>query len=772
MSYARTLIKLTGFQIVSGADTIPYSSENVPYDTDASAGTTVKAALDLLFAVTYPNTKPAVDTYADLPLAGNSLRDYRMVLDDGDGKAAGYRWEQREGDVAPKWYKVHDMDWSNDAILAAFIDQTLDLYVSKMGRQDLDESGNPLTGPLSGQHVYGGTDSGSNLTLHANAGDPSNAPADQTGYIQFDDDARPTSDDSFDLGTALERFRNAYISGDITDGTNAINVDEMVDAFLHSQDSGNPHNTSYDDLSNKLGTLTLNGDATGSVDMSTSGAKTLTVAVNDDSHQHTKATLPNFDADVYAKVKQILEDTTEVAWTFDDPTQTASPDVTVDTSAITDVATPEANKLLVSNAAGDEWVASSGEIELTGDVSGSGTYSSTTDRWSLTTMVENTPLDSIDRLDLTNKTFTSVAGNPTTLPLAGHGLQSGQKLRVFATTFNGSYVVTVVDANTVTIPVTTAAPQSGFYIPEGAHFLYDPDTDMFLIRKEFEDIRLGELSGLNEDVLTQYVAIAGRSGGQTVHGGISASESLVLESTAHATKGTVQTKDTLTPYTDATYSGGWSGKDLGSSGKRFNNLYLAGEAIGLRVENLGSLPSSSGQRIGRLFTYAGDIFQDTGAAIKRLFSVPTLTGNAGKALVVNTGATDLVLKQLEDKDIYLTANGLNMTLEAAIMAGIMGNGLANDTTQVDGTIATANAVNTHTVPTDAIGFNIQGNKGNLDLDADVYFTYSTVTPDATTKIGHLLESSRDMGTIYVKKDVKVTSAIAGAKYTLTWLRKV
>ena len=47
----------------------------------------------------------------------------------------------------------------------------------------------------------------------------------------------------------------------------------------------------------------------------------------------------------------------------------------------------------------------------------------------------------------------------------------------------------------------------------------------------------GLLTGLSDDDHTQYALLAGRSGGQTLKGGIAASENLVLNSTAHATKG-------------------------------------------------------------------------------------------------------------------------------------------------------------------------------------------------------------------------------------------
>lgn len=56
----------------------------------------------------------------------------------------------------------------------------------------------------------------------------------------------------------------------------------------------------------------------------------------------------------------------------------------------------------------------------------------------------------------------------------------------------------------------------------------------------------GSLTGLTgTDHHTQYALLAGRALGQTLQGGTAASEKLTLESTAHATKGSVRVKDAL-----------------------------------------------------------------------------------------------------------------------------------------------------------------------------------------------------------------------------------
>lgn len=48
-----------------------------------------------------------------------------------------------------------------------------------------------------------------------------------------------------------------------------------------------------------------------------------------------------------------------------------------------------------------------------------------------------------------------------------------------------------------------------------------------------------EVGGLGDDDHTQYALLAGRAGGQTLKGGTAASENLTLNSTSHATKGSI-----------------------------------------------------------------------------------------------------------------------------------------------------------------------------------------------------------------------------------------
>lgn len=170
----------------------------------------IEGAMDYIIGVLYPNQKTAVANVAALPLAGNTIYDFRVVLDDGDGKSAGYRWEQREGDASAKWYKIYDMDFGAGSVLSAAMENAQDLFVQKFGNDDRDSTGTAITGTYAGQTIFGGKSASTNLTLKANAGDGTGS---QTGYIQFGDQVRPDANNTIDLGTASNQFKNAYLAG-------------------------------------------------------------------------------------------------------------------------------------------------------------------------------------------------------------------------------------------------------------------------------------------------------------------------------------------------------------------------------------------------------------------------------------------------------------------------------------------------------------------------------------------------------------------------------
>lgn len=201
-----------------------HSLAEFSYTNPALPGVTnIESAMNWMLAVLYPNTQPNVATPAALPGAGNTIGDYRVVDDDGDGRSAGYRWEQREGDVSPQWYKVFDVDWSTDAILAAVTDVVDYKYVWQYGKSDLDETGAPIVGLYAGQSIYGGDLAGQNLTLNANSGDGVGA---DTGFVQFDSAVRPVVNNTYDFGTATERWKDAWFQGTVTIGAASLILSE------------------------------------------------------------------------------------------------------------------------------------------------------------------------------------------------------------------------------------------------------------------------------------------------------------------------------------------------------------------------------------------------------------------------------------------------------------------------------------------------------------------------------------------------------------------
>src|SRR5512135_2236694 len=64
------------------------------------------------------------------------------------------------------------------------------------------------------------------------------------------------------------------------------------------------------------------------------------------------------------------------------------------------------------------------------------------------------------------------------------------------------------------------------------------DTDL-LTRLGVTGIDHGVLGGLTDDDHTQYALLAGRGTGQTLVGGINSGNNLILQSTAHATRGSI-----------------------------------------------------------------------------------------------------------------------------------------------------------------------------------------------------------------------------------------
>ena len=613
------------------------------YTNSALPGVTnVESAMNWMLAVLYPNTQPAVADPASLPLVGNTINDYRVVLDDGDGKSAAYRWEQREGEASPSWHKVMDMDWSSDSILSHLVDVTLPLYVSRNGRTDLDGSGNPVVGLYAGQTIYGGDQANQNLTLRANSGD---GVGPSTGYVQVDDNFRPTQNNTFDLGTNTERFQNGFFQTSIVVGT-------LTVAGASITDSSGSISFNDEDL---VTTGNISGNIiTGTNLVASNGGNTLTVtpsqitsstgAISFDNENLTTtgiltAASGSQLADFTFTTGQIVSASGTISFDNENLVTTGTlqtgnatvtrldvDDLRLDGNSLT-VTTLNQNLILSANGTGVIDLQSS-MLTLGQTVTGTMTITGQLN-------IDNIRLDGnvISSQNLNGDITVTPNGTGSFItsslfrPSADNTLDLGTASFRFNDLFLGgdisngtnSFVVSeLMHLRSVSYrDVARTQPAQ-----TGDSLFFDAINNLWLASAPDTEIDHGSLSGLSDDDHSQYALLAGRATGQTLRGGTAANEALVLDSTANATKGFVKFASDLAPSANASYLGSWSGTDIGDATLYFRDLYMKGEMRGARLENFtfATLPSASGQNVGRV-VYATDLnkaYVDTGSQLKVL----------------------------------------------------------------------------------------------------------------------------------------------------------
>lgn len=610
-----------------------YSNPALPGVSD------VNAALNWVMKVLYPNDKPAVATPGDLPLIGNTLNDYRVVTDDGDGNPAGYRWEQREGEVSASWHKVFDFDWSTDSILAAYMDITQDLYVFKAGKSDLDAAGAVITGLYAGQLINGGNLANQNLTLRANSGDGTGA---HTGYVQVDDNFRPTATGTYSLGTASERWSEVHlavaayintmtiIGGAITDSTGSISFDNenLVTTGTFTGATG------YFTSSLEIGPLAGNAlilapgsitDESGAIsfgneNLTTTGTITASGTSVLADISFATGSITSASAAINFGTNNLV---TTGTGNFGDTqvTRLDSDNIRIDGNTVS-VTNANGNLILSANGTGVIDLQSSATtlgITATGTVGVTGQLN-----------IDNLRLDGnvISSTNLNgNITFTPngtgvIETGATLLPSSDNTVDLGNGSFRFNDLFMGGTIsdgTTSVSSSTLQslrdINVGVATGDALFW--DGTKWVAsNPDTE--ILHDELGGLTTGDAGH------TQFVLLAGRAGGQSIIGGTAASENLTLESTAHATKGDVLVKDDFLAFTNASFSGTWSGTDIGGASNYFRDVYTKGEFRGFRLENFttAGLPSASGQNIGRLIFDTDDesVYVDTGTILKKVGS--------------------------------------------------------------------------------------------------------------------------------------------------------
>lgn len=604
-----------------------YANPNLPNVTN------MQGALDYLVAVIYPNAKPAVATPGDLPLTGNTLADYRVVNDDGDGKSAGYRWEQREGEATPSWHKIYDVDWSSQSILSAWQDQTLGFYVQKIGHDDADETGTPISGLYAGQRIFGGATANTNMTLSANYGDGAGP---QTGYVQVTDNFRPTTNGTLELGTTSNRWSKVW-SNSLASGTMTLASGSIIDTSGQISFGSSNLVTSG---SLKSGTTTVNNgvisDTGGEVSFSTNNIRTTGDVYANSLHLTSGLSLPSGS--------QIAD------FTFTNGNiACATSTVNFNALNLTTSGTATAGLLDVDNLRldGNELKATNtdGSIVITADGLGLINLSNRTTVGGLLTVngavtVTGSNYIETTQLKLQGNTISSrVAATNILLSPNGGNVAISSNLTVTTDNtkdigealvrFKTLYLGTSISDGSLTYPVSDlmSLKDSNYRASDRSSAAQVGDSlfwngTQWLASAPDTEILHNSLSGLTSGDAghTQFALLAGRSGGQSVNGGTGAAENLDLDSTSNVSKGYIQAKSVIRPYTDASYTTSWSGTDLGHSSKRWKDIYSVGEYKGFRFENVSSLPSTSSSTAGRAYylTTDGNIYVDTGLVVKQV----------------------------------------------------------------------------------------------------------------------------------------------------------
>lgn len=652
-----------------------HSVSEFAYINDALPGVTnVESALNWILAVLYPNALDAVATPGDLPAVGNTINDYRVVLDDGDGKSASYRFEQREGDASPKWYKIYDLDFGTDSVLSQFYLKTQDLYASKRGYDDRDSDGNLVTGTLAGQTIFGGATANKNLTLMANAGDGTGA---QTGYVQVGDHFRPISDNSLDLGTNSEQFRNLYVGttgnfgtsviadtltiagGSITDSTGTISFGAVDLETTGTLASGN----------HTIGTLTIAGgsitDTSGAISFGNTNIETTGTL---DSGTHTIGTL--------VLAAGSISDTNGTV-DFNDDHITTSGNITGAVGTFTSLAVDNislnGNTVSITNANGNLILVANG----TGVIDFQSAVTSVDQTITGTLAVAGQLNADNLRLDGNTLSSTNLNGNIILDPNGTGLIEMGAAL--FPTTnsawdlgktgnvWNDLWIDGNLRDGTNTIAISTLMAFSNALVgvDTGYVLFYNAVSGKFEASLPDTEVDHGLVTGLSDDDHTQYALLAGRSGGQTLTGGTASGDDLTLQSTSHSTKGNIFFSSVPAPTTNASYSAGWSGTDIGDSTHYFKDVYTKGEHKGFRLENLtvATLPSASAQNVGRL-VFATDnkkAYVDTGSSVivlgaSRYVSDLTFNGSdTSKDVDVSSTITDArncIIQLLDNSNNY------------------------------------------------------------------------------------------------------------------------
>lgn len=648
----------------------------------------VQTALDYMLAVLYPQSKPAVATVAALPAGGNTINDMRTVTDDGDGKAASYRWEQREGEATPTWHKIYDIDWGVDSILQGFLLKTQDLYVKQWGYDDLDAAGTPVAGLYAGQSIYGGASANSNLTLLANSGDGTGA---HTGFVQVDDNFRPTVNATYSSGTTAIRWLKTWsVEGQF--GTLNVQGGSITDS-LGTIDFDNENLTTDGDIlagtvtgtvSGVFATMTL---ATGSITDSTGaisfGNENLTSTGNISGAVMTGSTSGVFGAagDMTITAGSITSVSGAISFGNENLTTTGNLSGAVVTGSTSGVFASDMTITSGSIISASGAITFGNENLVTTGTLGAGAITGTQVNADNLRLDGNTlsSLDANGLINLAPNGTGHVTVSSNFLPTSDGTLDLGAT----ASRFNNIFFDGSIGDGTTTITQATiqALRDINVGVGNGMSIFWTgtkweaslPDTE----------VDHGTISGIADDDHTQYALLAGRGTSQVLKGGLAASNNLELWSTAHATQGSVIWKGILQPEGDNT-------RDVGTASFQVKDMYIAGQLIGARAQNATTAgrPAASAGTPGR-FIYDSDLkdlFVDVGGSWRQLsiqvVKVVDTTGWNGSVEFVsydvtayNVDARDMHWQLKDNSNSYVNSGGDITHTSATNVTVTMGTGM-------------------------------------------------------------------------------------------------
>lgn len=618
-----------------------HTLEELPYSHQALPNTITNAAqaMDYVFNILYPQNKASVATLADLPTGVDTpnigdlppvLNDQRVVQDDGDGKAALYTWAQWDGQGAPQWNKIADYDWGINNVITALQDQTQYLYVRKFGITDYDPNTElPLAGDLAGQHIYGGDLLNQHLTLHANNG---GLGAD-IGRIQFDDSARPLADLAIDFGDATHRWDTGYfgtlvigtatmtitsdgVSGKITDTTGLIDFDDEnlltlgnVDAAIVTGSTSIRSGAPGTYLTISPGSIT---DISGAISF---GDENLSTTGTLASGVHT------VDSTLVLGSGSITDTSGAISFGDEDLTTTGTLDAGVTTVTQLNVDSLRLDGNTLSSTAGQIIIDAASDILIESnvllqayDITGGAGSEITAERFFTL---------GASRLDITSNIITSDAAEvkfgkdlepvlDDAIDLGGTGARfqdawlSGN-IENDINSFIVSELMSLRSANYRDVARTQAVQAGDALFWDGTQWLASaPDTE----------IDHGTLSGIADDDHTQYALLAGRGANQTLRGGIATGNTLALYDNAVDQRGVVIQNAAISPHADTAL-------DLGRAGSRYKDLYMSGQLIGGRVQNVllaGVAGLFNAAEEGRMLwaTDSDDLYVNDGAQFRKV----------------------------------------------------------------------------------------------------------------------------------------------------------